>query len=280
MVVISVPSAWAASMVQLLTASPLTWSVQAPQTGRVAADVGAGQPEAVPDVVDEQRAVLDLALVRGAVDRDLDPQDGSPPCESPLKLVRASSCPIQRDLWNCGRRNPATAPGRRHVPLTSWAMRVERAELIVVDMPLVRPFRTAHGVSSVERKLLVRIHTDVGPGWGECAAMAEPLVLERVRGRRPPRAHDPPAAPPRLGRRGLRRGGRARWRPSRATAWPRRRSSWRCSTRGAGVRAVAGGAPRVDRADGARRAWRWASRTRSRSCSTWSAATWPRATSG
>jgi O-succinylbenzoate synthase len=54
-------------------------------------------------------------------------------------------------------------------------MRVERAELIVVDMPLVRPFRTAHGVSSVERKLLVRVHTDLGPGWGECAAMAEPL---------------------------------------------------------------------------------------------------------
>jgi O-succinylbenzoate synthase len=54
-------------------------------------------------------------------------------------------------------------------------MRVERAELIVVDMPLVRPFRTAHGVSSVERKLLVRVHTDLGTGWGECAAMAEPL---------------------------------------------------------------------------------------------------------
>jgi O-succinylbenzoate synthase len=64
-------------------------------------------------------------------------------------------------------------------------MRIERAELITVDLPLVTPFRTSLGSTAVERKLLVRITTDVGPGWGECAAMAEPLYSsEHVDGAR------------------------------------------------------------------------------------------------
>ena len=66
----------------------------------------------------------------------------------------------------------------------------------MVDLPLVSavPHRRT-GVSTVERKLLVRLHTDVGPGWGECAAMAEPLYSsEYVDGARHVLA-DPPAAP-------------------------------------------------------------------------------------
>jgi len=64
-------------------------------------------------------------------------------------------------------------------------MRVERAELLAVDLPLVAPFRTGYGSVSVERKLLVRLTTDEGDGWGECAAMAEPLYTsEHVDGAR------------------------------------------------------------------------------------------------
>ncbi|HET9601945.1 MAG TPA: o-succinylbenzoate synthase [Acidimicrobiales bacterium] len=57
-------------------------------------------------------------------------------------------------------------------------MRIEGTELITVDLPLTSPFRTAQGSSSFERKLLVRLLTDVGSGWGECAALAEPLYTD------------------------------------------------------------------------------------------------------
>jgi O-succinylbenzoate synthase len=64
-------------------------------------------------------------------------------------------------------------------------MRVERAELITVALPLVSPFRAAHGTSTTERKLLLRLGTDEGVGWGECAAMGEPLYSsEYVEGAR------------------------------------------------------------------------------------------------
>lgn len=54
-------------------------------------------------------------------------------------------------------------------------MKVERVELLTVDLPLVTPFRTSYGSVERERKLLLRLRTDEGPGWGECAAMLEPL---------------------------------------------------------------------------------------------------------
>ncbi len=54
-------------------------------------------------------------------------------------------------------------------------MRIEGAELITVELPLVAPFRTSHGTAAAERKLLVRLDTDLGSGWGECAAQAAPL---------------------------------------------------------------------------------------------------------
>ena len=54
-------------------------------------------------------------------------------------------------------------------------VKVEAAELLTVELPLVTPFRTSYATTVVERKLLVRLRTDAGPGWGECAAPAEPL---------------------------------------------------------------------------------------------------------
>jgi O-succinylbenzoate synthase len=41
-------------------------------------------------------------------------------------------------------------------------------------MPLVRPFRTAHGTDHERDCLIVRVATDAGAGWSECVAPAEP----------------------------------------------------------------------------------------------------------
>lgn len=57
-------------------------------------------------------------------------------------------------------------------------MRIERIELVRVAMPLVRPFRTSFGVQETRDVLLVRVRTDLGEGWGECAAHAEPFYNE------------------------------------------------------------------------------------------------------
>lgn len=57
-------------------------------------------------------------------------------------------------------------------------MRIEQVELVRVAMPLVRPFRTSFGVQEHRDVLLVHLVTDVGEGWGECAAHAEPFYNE------------------------------------------------------------------------------------------------------
>ncbi|CAB4537324.1 MAG: o-succinylbenzoate synthase [Actinobacteria bacterium] len=57
-------------------------------------------------------------------------------------------------------------------------MRIEAVELVRVAMPLVRPFRTSFGVQHARDVLLVHVMTDVGEGWGEAAAHAEPFYNE------------------------------------------------------------------------------------------------------
>ena len=42
-------------------------------------------------------------------------------------------------------------------------------------MPLVAPFRASYGVETTRDILLLRAETDAGEGWGECAALSEPL---------------------------------------------------------------------------------------------------------
>jgi O-succinylbenzoate synthase len=54
-------------------------------------------------------------------------------------------------------------------------MRVEAVELHHIAMPLVRPFETSFGRQTARDVLLVHVLTDVGDGWGECVAMAEPV---------------------------------------------------------------------------------------------------------
>lgn len=57
-------------------------------------------------------------------------------------------------------------------------MKIEDIELVRVAMPLVRPFRTSFGVQNARDVLLVHVVTDIGDGWGECAAHAEPFYNE------------------------------------------------------------------------------------------------------
>ena len=54
-------------------------------------------------------------------------------------------------------------------------MRLDAVELRRVGLPLVTPFRTSFGLQLERDALLVRVIADVGDGWGECVAMAEPL---------------------------------------------------------------------------------------------------------
>jgi O-succinylbenzoate synthase len=53
-------------------------------------------------------------------------------------------------------------------------VKVEAVELRRVRLPLVTPFRTAHGVQTVRETLLLRVIGPDGEGWGECAALEEP----------------------------------------------------------------------------------------------------------
>lgn len=53
-------------------------------------------------------------------------------------------------------------------------MRIEAVETLVVALPLRSPWHTIAGAMHERETLLVRVRTDVGDGWGECAAFARP----------------------------------------------------------------------------------------------------------
>lgn len=53
-------------------------------------------------------------------------------------------------------------------------MEIDGFEVIRISLPLVEPFRAAHGVVKERQSLLVRVRTDVGEGWGECPAFQAP----------------------------------------------------------------------------------------------------------
>ncbi len=58
-------------------------------------------------------------------------------------------------------------------------MRLESVELLRLQMPLVRPFRTSFGLQTGRDVLLVVVHTDGGiTGYGECVASEDPLYNE------------------------------------------------------------------------------------------------------
>ncbi|MEG9225310.1 o-succinylbenzoate synthase [Aeromicrobium sp. Sec7.5] len=54
-------------------------------------------------------------------------------------------------------------------------MTILSVRLHLVELPLVRPFRTSFGTSTTRQLLVLRLETETGVGWAECAADPEPL---------------------------------------------------------------------------------------------------------
>ncbi len=55
---------------------------------------------------------------------------------------------------------------------------VRAVELHLVSLPLRRPFRTSFGEEATKEAILVRVETEDGTGWGECAASPVPRYSE------------------------------------------------------------------------------------------------------
>jgi o-succinylbenzoate synthase len=53
-------------------------------------------------------------------------------------------------------------------------MRIERIELTIVRLPLIRPFRTSSSHKAHIEHILVRVEADGAIGWGECASPNDP----------------------------------------------------------------------------------------------------------
>ena len=55
-------------------------------------------------------------------------------------------------------------------------MEMKCVEIRVIELPLVRPFRTSFGTQLNRELLLLKVTTQAGiEGWAECVAMSEPL---------------------------------------------------------------------------------------------------------
>jgi o-succinylbenzoate synthase len=54
-------------------------------------------------------------------------------------------------------------------------VKIEAVELRRVNLPLVREFRTSFGTETTREALVLRVRTNEGDGWGECAAGSGPL---------------------------------------------------------------------------------------------------------
>src|SRR6516225_7129311 len=63
---------------------------------------------------------------------------------------------------------------------TSWnaerneRMRIDGAELRLIELPLVAPFTTSFGTQTVRSALILTLHGDGISGYGECVAMEGP----------------------------------------------------------------------------------------------------------
>ena len=70
------------------------------------------------------------------------------------------------------------AHGKKRDDAQGGRVKVRRAELRMVGLPLVRPFRTSFGTSTEKVCVLARVETDDAEGWGECVADVEPGFSE------------------------------------------------------------------------------------------------------
>ncbi len=53
------------------------------------------------------------------------------------------------------------------------AVTTSSLDVVLADLPLRERFAAGHGTTSVRTITLVRVETDVGPGWGECSALPD-----------------------------------------------------------------------------------------------------------
>lgn len=59
-------------------------------------------------------------------------------------------------------------------------MRIERAELFLVRLPMVRSFATSSSKKSQQAHILVRLHAGGLTGWGECPSPTDPFYCEET----------------------------------------------------------------------------------------------------
>lgn len=57
-------------------------------------------------------------------------------------------------------------------------MLVARMQIRLLDLPLREPFVAPHGTTTSRELVVVKVETDQGEGWGECAALPEPTYTE------------------------------------------------------------------------------------------------------
>src|SRR5437762_7436924 len=91
-------------------------------------------------------------------------------------MDRAASC------WPSG---PATTCSRRWAREVARAarvgvapMRIDRIDLLIVRMPLLRSFQTSSSRKSALEHILVKAYSDGLVGWGECASPSDPYYCE------------------------------------------------------------------------------------------------------
>ena len=60
------------------------------------------------------------------------------------------------------------------MPVNEKINRIDRAEIFIIKLPLIKPFTTSFGTETHKEALLIRIGSDNFYGWGECVASPAP----------------------------------------------------------------------------------------------------------
>ncbi len=59
-------------------------------------------------------------------------------------------------------------------------MRIERAELLLVRLPMIRSFATSSSQKTHQAHILVKLYAGGLVGWGECASPTDPYYCEET----------------------------------------------------------------------------------------------------
>src|SRR5947207_2849112 len=60
------------------------------------------------------------------------------------------------------------------------SMRIDRIDLLIVRLPLLRSFQTSSSRKSSLEHILVKAYADGLVGWGECASPSDPYYCEET----------------------------------------------------------------------------------------------------